>query len=97
MCDSLSGIERKYNGKKLKKPKICFALVYLYCLLPRKITTQSSVTDLCKNKLGSTLPAWLAYLLQFASLESLISVGMWPTFYQVVMEETLIITDRNKL
>lgn len=58
---------------------------------------RSSVTDLCKNKLGRALPVWLAYLLQFASLESLISVGMWPAFYQVVVEETLIITDRNKL
>lgn len=58
---------------------------------------QSSVTDLCKNKVGSALSVWLAYLLQFASFESLVSVGMWPTFYQVVMKETLIITDRNKL
>jgi len=56
---------------------------------------QSSVTHLCKNKLGRAHPVWLPYLLQFASLESLISVGMWPSFYQVVM--TLIITDRNKL
>lgn len=97
MSDSLSEIERKLNGKRQKKPEFCFALYYLCSLLPRKITMQSSVTDLCKNKLGSALTVWLAYLLQFASFESLISVGMWPTFYQVVMEETLIITDRNKL
>lgn len=58
---------------------------------------QSSGTDLHNNKLGSALQAWLEYLLQFASLGSLISVGMWPAFYQVVMEEILIITDRNKL